>query len=114
MGAAFAAQRMRTGAVAVSFFGDGANNEGAFHESLNIASIWKLPVVFVCENNLYGMSVSTARSTAVKDVASRAAAYSIPGIIVDGNDFAGVAQAAFDATDRARAGEGPTLIECTS
>jgi pyruvate dehydrogenase E1 component alpha subunit len=112
VGAAFSAKRLKTGAVAVSFFGDGANNEGAFHESLNLASVWKLPVVFVCENNLYGMSVSTARSTAVKDVASRAAAYAMPGVIVDGNDFAAVAQASFEAADRARAGEGPTLIEC--
>jgi pyruvate dehydrogenase E1 component alpha subunit len=112
VGAAFSAKRLKTGAVAVSFFGDGANNEGAFHESLNLASVWKLPVVFVCENNLYGMSVSTARSTAVKDVASRAAAYAMPGVIVDGNDFAAVAHASFEAADRARAGEGPTLIEC--
>jgi acetoin:2,6-dichlorophenolindophenol oxidoreductase subunit alpha len=112
VGAAFSAKRLKTGAVAVSFFGDGANNEGAFHESLNLASVWKLPVVFVCENNLYGMSVSTARSTAVKDVAARAAAYAMPGVVVDGNDFAAVAEASFAATDRARAGEGPTLIEC--
>ena len=112
VGAAFSAKRLKTGAVAVSFFGDGANNEGAFHESLNLASVWKLPVVFVCENNLYGMSVSTARSTAVKDVAARASAYAMPGVIVDGNDFAAVAQASFEAADRARAGEGPTLIEC--
>ena len=111
VGAALAAKRLKTGAVAVSFFGDGANNEGAFHESLNIASVWKLPVVFVCENNLYGMSVSTARSTAVQDVAARAASYAMPGLIVDGNDFAAVAEAAFAAADRARAGEGPTLIE---
>ena len=72
VGAALSAKKRKTGAVVVSFFGDGANNEGAFHESLNIASVWKLPVVFVCENNLYGMSVSTARSTAVQDVAQRA------------------------------------------
>jgi pyruvate dehydrogenase E1 component alpha subunit len=112
VGAAFSAKRRKTGAVAVAFFGDGANNEGAFHESLNLAAVWKLPVVFVCENNLYGMSVSTARSTAVKDVATRALAYDIPGKIVDGNDFAAVAAATFAAADRARAGEGPTLIEC--
>jgi acetoin:2,6-dichlorophenolindophenol oxidoreductase subunit alpha len=112
VGAAFSAKRLKTGAVAVSFFGDGANNEGAFHESLNLAAVWKLPVVFVCENNLYGMSVSTARSTAVTDVAARAAAYAMPGVIVDGNDFAAVAAASFTAADRARAGDGPTLIEC--
>lgn len=112
VGAALSAKRLRTGAVAVSFFGDGANNEGAFHEALNMASVWKLPVVFVCENNRYGMSTSTERSTAVKDIATRAAAYAMPGVIVDGNRFAEVAEAAFAAVDRARAGEGPTLIEC--
>jgi pyruvate dehydrogenase E1 component alpha subunit len=112
VGAALSAKKLRTGAVAVCFFGDGANNEGSFHESLNIASVWKLPVVFVCENNLYGMSVSTERSTAVKDVAQRAAAYDMPGVIVDGNNFAEIAQASFEATERARRGEGPTLIEC--
>jgi pyruvate dehydrogenase E1 component alpha subunit len=111
VGAALSAKKLRTGAVAVSFFGDGANNEGAFHESLNFASVWKLPVIFVCENNLYGMSVSTERSTAVKDVAARASAYAMPGIIVDGNNFAEVAETSFEAVERARRGEGPTLIE---
>ena len=111
VGAALSAKKLGTGAVAVCFFGDGANNEGAFHEALNLASVWKLPVVFVCENNLYGMSVSTERSTAVKDVATRAIAYDIPGVIVDGNHFAEVAEASFEATQRARRGEGPTLIE---
>lgn len=112
VGAALSAKRLRTGAVAVSFFGDGANNEGAFHEALNMASVWQLPVVFVCENNGYGMSTSTARSTAVPDIAQRAAAYAMPGVIVDGNRFAEVAEAAFAAVDRARSGGGPTLIEC--
>jgi pyruvate dehydrogenase E1 component alpha subunit len=102
---------MKTGKVVVSFFGDGANNEGAFHEALNMASIWKLPVIFVCENNGYGMSTSTARSTAVKNIADRAAAYSMPGVIVDGNNFSEVAEASHAAAERARAGEGPTLIE---
>jgi len=111
VGAALSAKKRKTGAVAVSFFGDGANNEGAFHESLNIASIWKLPVVFVCENNQYGMSMSAERSTAVKDVAARASAYAMPGVIVDGNNFAEVAGTTFEAVDRARRGEGPTLIE---
>jgi acetoin:2,6-dichlorophenolindophenol oxidoreductase subunit alpha len=111
VGAALSAKKRRTGAVAVAFFGDGANNEGAFHEALNLASIWKLPVVFVCENNQYAMSMAMARATAVANVADRAAAYAIPGVMVDGNDFAAVAEAAFEATDRARAGEGPTLIE---
>lgn len=111
VGAALAAKKLRSGAVAVSFFGDGANNEGAFHESLNLASLWKLPVVFVCENNQYGMSMPVARSTAVKDIAVRASAYSMPGVVVDGNSFADVTEATFVAVDRARRFEGPTLIE---
>lgn len=111
VGAALSAKKMKTGKVVVSFFGDGANNEGAFHESLNMASIWKLPVVFVCENNGYGMSTSTARSTAVRDIADRAAAYAMPGVIVDGNNFSQVAEASHIAVERARRGEGPTLIE---
>jgi len=114
VGAALSAKKLKTGAVVVSFFGDGANNEGAFHESLNIASVWKLPVVFVCENNGYGMSVSTQRSTAVARVADRAAAYAMPGVTVDGNAFADVAAASFEATERARKGEGPSLIECVT
>lgn len=112
VGAALSAKMRKTGAVVVSFFGDGANNEGAFHESLNMAAVWKLPVVFVCENNGYGMSVSTRRSTAVNSVADRAAAYAMPGVTVDGNAFAAVAEASFQATERARRGEGPSLIEC--
>ncbi len=111
VGAALSAKKRQTGAVAVAFFGDGANNEGVFHESLNFATIWKLPVVFVCENNQYAMSMAIARSTAVANVADRAGAYGMPALIVDGNDFAAVAEASFQATDRARAGEGPTLIE---
>ena len=111
VGAALSAQRLNTGTVALSFFGDGANNEGAFHESLNMASVWKLPVVFFCENNQYGMSTSTAQSTAVKSIADRASAYSMPGIVVDGNDFSAVAEASDEAVARARAGLGPTLVE---
>jgi acetoin:2,6-dichlorophenolindophenol oxidoreductase subunit alpha len=111
VGVALSMKKQKRPSVVVSFFGDGANNEGAFHEALNMASIWKLPVVFVCENNGYGMSTSTERSTAVKDVAERAGAYSMPGVIVDGNDFAAVAQAALDAVERARRGDGPSLIE---
>ena len=111
VGAALSAKRRKTKNVVISFFGDGANNEGAFHEALNMASIWKLPVIFVCENNRYGMSTSTERSMAVPNVADRAVAYSMPGVIVDGNDFRQVAQASFDAVERARSGQGPTLIE---
>jgi pyruvate dehydrogenase E1 component alpha subunit len=99
VGAALSAKKRGAGSVAVTFFGDGANNEGA------------LPVVFVCENNQYAMSMAIARATAVVNVAERAAAYAIPGVMVDGNDFAAVAEASFEATERARSGEGPTLIE---
>lgn len=111
VGAALSAKRLGTGAVTVCFFGDGANNEGAFHEALNMAAIWKLPVVFVCENNRYGMSTSTDRSTAVRNIADRAAAYAMPGERVDGNDFSAVTEAVDAAVTRARAGEGPSLIE---
>lgn len=112
VGAALALKQMKKPNVVVCFFGDGANNEGAFHEGLNMAAIWKLPVVFVCENNKYGMSTSTERSTAVKKIATRALAYDMPGLTVDGNSFADVAEAAHTAIERARAGGGPTLIEC--
>ncbi|TPP04241.1 thiamine pyrophosphate-dependent dehydrogenase E1 component subunit alpha [Rhizobium glycinendophyticum] len=112
VGAALTSKRLKTGKVVVSFFGDGANNEGAFHESLNMAAIWKLPVIFVCENNGYGMSTSTARSTAVPNIADRAAAYGIPGVIVDGNVLSEVAEATHNAVERARSGDGPSLIEC--
>lgn len=111
VGAALALKQQHKSGVVVCFFGDGANNEGAFHESLNMAAIWKLPVVFVCENNKYGMSTSTERSTAVKRIAQRAHAYDIPGVTVDGNDFKAVAEAAETAFERARNGEGPSLIE---
>lgn len=111
VGAALSAKRLGTGAVTICFFGDGANNEGAFHESLNMAAVWNLPVVFVCENNRYGMSTSTARSTAVRQIAERAAAYSMPGVTVDGNDFSAVTEAVDAAVARARRGEGPSLVE---
>jgi acetoin:2,6-dichlorophenolindophenol oxidoreductase subunit alpha len=111
-GAGLAIKQRKARDVAVSFFGDGANNEGAFHESLNMAAVWKLPVIYVCENNLYGMSVSAARSTAVRDVASRAASYDMPGAVVDGNSIADVNEAMQEALERARNGQGPSLIEC--
>lgn len=111
VGAALSAKRLGRPDVTICFFGDGANNEGAFHESLNMASIWKLPVIFVCENNQYGMSTSTERSTAVKRIAERAAAYSMPGETVDGNDFSAVAEAVHRAVARARSGAGPSLVE---
>ncbi|OHV20458.1 MULTISPECIES: thiamine pyrophosphate-dependent dehydrogenase E1 component subunit alpha [Rhizobium] len=112
VGAALTSKRLKTGKVVICFFGDGANNEGAFHEALNMAAVWKLPVIFVCENNGYGMSTSTARSTAVANIADRAAAYSMPGVIVDGNVLSEVAEATHNAVERAKRGEGPSLIEC--
>ncbi|MEM3088780.1 MAG: thiamine pyrophosphate-dependent dehydrogenase E1 component subunit alpha, partial [Candidatus Bathyarchaeia archaeon] len=98
--------------VVASFFGDGASNTGGFHEGLNLASLWKLPVIFVCENNLYAISVSTKKSTSVENIADRAVAYGMPGLIVDGNDVLAVYEATRNAVDRARKGEGPTLLEC--
>lgn len=111
VGAALSAKRLGSGAVTVCFFGDGANNEGAFHEALNMAAIWALPVVFVCENNRYGMSTPVERATAVPHIADRAAAYGMPGVTVDGNDFSAVAEAVDAAVARARRGEGPSLVE---
>jgi acetoin:2,6-dichlorophenolindophenol oxidoreductase subunit alpha len=112
VGAALAIKKQKRDDVALCFFGDGATNEGAFHEALNMASIWKLPVIFVCENNKYGMSVSTERSMAVANVADRASAYNMPGVIADGNRIEDVAEAVLSAIARARDGQGPTLIEC--
>jgi pyruvate dehydrogenase E1 component alpha subunit len=111
-GAGLAAQMDGKGRVAVSFFGDGASNAGPFHECLNIAAAWKLPMIYVCENNMYAAQTAAAATHAMPDVAGRAAGYGIPGIIVDGNDIFAVYQAAARAVARARAGEGPTLIEC--
>lgn len=98
--------------VAAAFFGDGASNTGAFHEGINLAAVWKLPVVFVCENNMYAVSTSTRESLAIEGVVERAAGYGIPGVQVDGNDILQVYDAARDAVARAREGKGPTLLEC--
>jgi len=111
-GAGLAAQMEGKGGVAVSFFGDGASNAGPFHECLNIAAAWKLPMLYVCENNMYAAQTAAAATHALSDVAKRAAGYGIPGIVVDGNDVFAVHQAAAAAVDRARSGGGPTLIEC--
>ena len=111
-GAGLSAKIRGTDQVCVCFFGDGSTNQGTFHESLNMASIWKLPIIFVCENNHYGISMSQDRHQAIKDVADRGAAYNIPGIAVDGNDPLAVYEAAAEAVARARAGKGPTLLEC--
>ena len=110
-GAGLAAKLQGTDKVAVAFFGDGASNQGVFHESLNLAAVWKLPVIFVCENNQYALSTSYRNTTAVTQVSNRAASYEIPGITVDGNDGVEVYLVLREAVDRARAGEGPTLIE---
>ena len=111
-GAAYSFKLLRTGKVSVAFFGDGAVNNGAFHEGLNMAGIWKLPVIFVCENNQFATEVPFGYSAANPDVAARAALYGMPGAQVDGNDVNAVMSAAADAVRRARAGGGPTLIEC--
>ena len=111
-GAGLAAQLEGKGRVAVSFFGDGASNAGPFHESINIAATWKLPMLYVCENNLYSAGTIAADTLALSDVAARAAGYGIPGVVVDGNDVMAVYEAAEAAVSRARAGQGPTLIEC--
>jgi TPP-dependent pyruvate/acetoin dehydrogenase alpha subunit len=111
VGAAFAARYKGTEDVSVCFFGDGATNSGAFHEALNLASIWKLPALFVCENNLYGEYSPLATTTPVARLADRAASYAMVGERIDGNDVMGVRAAAGRALARARAGEGPTLIE---
>jgi pyruvate dehydrogenase E1 component alpha subunit len=98
--------------VTACFFGDGASNEGTFHESLNLAAVWKLPVIFVCENNGFGEFTPAQTVTSVRDIAQRAQAYGIPGLIVNGNDVIEVYRYASEAAARARAGEGPTLLEC--
>ena len=110
-GAALGLRMQGKDAVVVSFFGDGATNEGAFHEAVNLAAVWDLPVVFVCENNKYGMSMSTSQSTRVDRLADRAAAYGIPGLTVDGNDLQAVYEAATSTLERARSGGGPSLLE---
>jgi len=112
VGLALTARRLETRGVAVSFFGDGATNEGAFHEALNMAAIWNLPALFVCENNLYAASTPIATTFKIENIADRAAAYGMPGEIVDGNDVLAVYEAAGRAIARARAGDGPTLLEC--
>jgi len=111
-GAGLAAQLEGKGRVAVSFFGDGASGAGPFHESINIAATWKLPMIYICENNLWAVNTAASVSLAMPDVADRAQGYGIPGIVVDGNDIFAVHQATLEAAERARSGDGPTLIEC--
>jgi len=114
VGAALAQRLQGTDRVTVCFFGDGAANEGAFHEAANLAAIWDLPVVLICENNHYGMSMSTDRAFHVDHIAERAAAYGFPGETVDGNDLQAVSDAVAEAVARARTGAGPTLIEAVT
>jgi TPP-dependent pyruvate/acetoin dehydrogenase alpha subunit len=110
-GVGLAVKMQKTGQVCVCFFGDNASQGGPFHEAHNVASLWKLPVVFVCENNGYGISVSSKKSCSVQDIADRAQGYNIPGAVVDGMSVSAVFEAAKAAVDRARRGEGPSLIE---
>ncbi len=112
VGAGFAAKYKNTDNVSVCFFGDGASNQGTTAEAMNMAAAWNLPVVFINENNLYGISCCTNKSMRVSDVADKAAAYDIPGIVVDGNDVVAVYEAAAEAIKSAREGKGPSLIEC--
>lgn len=111
VGAALGASLQGSDRVSLCFFGDGASNEGAFHESCNLAAVWKLPVIFLCENNLYAVSTPIAASTSVADIAVRGASYSMPSCVVDGQDVEAVFNAVSQAVSRARSGGGPTLIE---
>lgn len=112
LGSALASKKLHTDNVSVAFFGDGAANQGTFHESMNLAVLWKLPVIFVCEDNEFGISVRKSKSTCVESNVKRAEGYGMPGLKVDGNDVVKVYDAAKEAIERARKGEGPTLIEC--
>ncbi len=112
VGAALSSKLRGTDQVTVCFFGDGSSNNGVFHEGLNLASVRRLPVVFVCENNFYGISVSQKQHQLIEDISVRSIAYGMPGVTVDGNDVVAVFQEAGKAIRRARAGEGPTLLEC--
>jgi len=112
VGAGLSCQLRKTRQVVACFFGDGASNNGAFHEALNMAAVWRLPVVFVCENNFYAMGTRISNVTAIENIADRAQGYGMPGVVVDGNDAIVVYKAAKDAIEKARNGDGPTLIEC--
>lgn len=111
-GAGYSAKFRKTDQVSIVFFGDAASNHGNFHESINMAAAWKLPVIYICENNLYGISVDIRKVTNTENIADRACAYNIPGCIVEGNDVLAVYEVAKKAVERARKGMGPTLIEC--
>jgi pyruvate dehydrogenase E1 component alpha subunit len=111
VGAALGSRLQGTDRVAVCFFGDGASNEGSFHESINLAAIWKLPVVFLCENNQYAVTSSFKTMVSTENISDRAAAYNIPGVLVDGQDVIAMHEAVTEAVRRARSGQGPSLVE---
>ena len=111
-GVALAMKMQKKDTVALHFFGDGASNRGDFHEALNLAGVMKLPIVYLCDNNCYAMTVAAECAMAIEDIAVRAAGYGFPGLVVDGNDVLAVYEATQEAISRARRGEGPTLIEC--
>lgn len=112
VGAGLSITLRKTDQVVACFFGEGASNQGTFHESMNMASVWKLPVIFVCENNLYAMGTRQSRVMNIENIADRAMAYGIPGVVIDGNDVLTVYEATQKAVERARKGEGPSLLEC--
>ncbi len=112
LGAALAQRRLSSGRIVLAFFGDGASNQGTFHEAMNLSSLWKLPIVWVCTNNQYGMGTAFSATSALPNVADRACAYAMPGCVLDGNDVVAVYEATAEAGARARAGRGPTLLEC--
>lgn len=111
-GAALSTKLRKTDQVTICFFGDGAANQGTFHEAINLASAFDLPIVYVCENNLYAVGTRQSQVRKIEDIADRGTAYGIPGLAIDGNNVIAVYEAIKEAVDRARAGEGPTLIEC--
>lgn len=111
VGSALTSQMKKLGYVTLCFFGDGASNEGSFHESLNLAAVWNLPVVFICENNQYGMSGPVKEMVKIANIADRAGSYGMPGYVVDGNDIFAMMNTAYEAVERARRGAGPSLIE---
>jgi len=112
VGAGLSIALRKTDQVVACFFGEGASNQGTFHEGINMAAIWQLPVIFVCENNLYAMGTRQSRVMLIENIADRVVAYGIPGVVVDGNDVLAVYEATKKAVERARRGGGPTLIEC--
>jgi pyruvate dehydrogenase E1 component alpha subunit len=114
VGIALSLQMRRSTQILLSYFGDGATNEGSFHEALNMAAIWKLPVVFICDNNQYGMSMHVSRSMSIERISARAASYNIPGKTVDGNDVLAVYEAIKDAGEYTRSGQGPIFIDLFS